>query len=382
MRLSKFITANIEEILREWETFARTITPAAETMDSLMLRDHAKLILEAVARDIETDQTHQEQADKSKGLADDDLAGKETAATTHGALRQIAGFDLKQLGSEYRALRASVIRLWKAQVKEFDDAKFNDMMRFNEAIDQALAESIASYSEAVNQSRQTFLAILGHDLRNPLATIQMASQILLQSEALDTQHLDVAARIKRSVSTMTRMIKDLLEYAGGQIGKKIPVKLETANMENICRESLDEVQSAYPRAILNFEFSGNLEGDFDPARFQQVLSNLLINAVKYSEPETSVTLSACGEPDAIVVAVKNFGPAIPPESLQVIFNPLVQLSDRKSKTNNQSTSLGLGLFIAREIVEGHHGTIVAASSEADGTTFTVRLPQTDLKNGS
>jgi hypothetical protein len=119
MRLSKFIIENMEEILREWEAFAKTIHPAAETMDSLTLRDHAKLILEAVARDIETSQTDREQSDKSKGLAHV-LAGKETAATTHGALRQIAGFDLEQLGSEYRALRASVIRLWKQRLTEFD----------------------------------------------------------------------------------------------------------------------------------------------------------------------------------------------------------------------------------------------------------------------
>ena len=374
MRLSKFITANIEEILLEWEKFAKTITPAAETMDSLTLRDHAKLILEAVAKDIETHQTNQEQSDKSKGLAND-LAGKETAATTHGALRQLAGFDLKQLGSEYRALRASVIRLWKAQITEFDNSEFNDLMRFNEAIDQALAESIASYSNAVDQSRQTFLAILGHDLRNPLSTIQISSQILLKSAALDAQHLDVAARIKRSVSTMNRMIKDLLEYAGGQIGKKIPVKLEAANMGNICRESLDEVQSAYPQAVFNFEAMGNLEGYFDRARFQQVISNLLINAVKYSERGTPITLSARSEPETIIVQVTSFGEPIPTESLQVIFNPLVQLSANRSKANHQSTSLGLGLFIAREIVEGHHGTIGATSSEEDGTIFTVRLPK-------
>ena len=178
---------------------------------------------------------------------------------------------------------------------------------------------------------------------------------------------------------MNRMIKDLLEFAGEQIGRKITVKFEAANMETICRESLDEVQSAYPQAVFNFEVSGNLEGSFDPPRFQQVLSNLLSNAVKYSEPGTPVTLSARGEPDAIFVAVKNFGQPIPPESFQIIFNPLVQLPAHKSKANNQSTSLGLGLFIAREIVEGHHGTIEVTSSKTNGTIFTARLPRTALR---
>jgi signal transduction histidine kinase len=373
MRLSKFIIENMEEILVEWEAFARTIQPAAEAMDSLTLRDHAKLILEAAAKDIETKQTNREQSDKSKGLAHA-LAGEETAATTHGALRQIAGFDLEQLGSEYRALRASVIRLWKKQLNEFGETEFDEMTRFNEAIDQALAESISSYSSEVNQSRQTFLAILGHDLRGPLSAIQMASHILIQSEALDAQSLDVAARIKRSVLTMNRMIKDLLEYAGEQIGKKIPVKSETADMGEVCRMAIDEVQLAYPKALFNFEAAGNLEGSFDPTRFQQVLSNLLINAVKYSEPGKHITLLVRRDLETIVVEVKNFGRPIPTESLQVIFNPLVQLS-AKGTHPHPSTSLGLGLFIAREIVEGHDGTIEVSSTETDGTIFTVRLPQ-------
>ena len=170
MKLSKFIIENMEAILTEWESFAETILPAAETMDSLALRDHAKQILEAVAKDIETTQTAQEQSDKSKDLCARP-GGKETAATTHGALRHLAGFDLKQLGSEYRALRASVIRMWKAQLAELGDSEFNDMMRFNEAIDEALAASIVRYSDEVDRSRQTFLAILGHDLRSPLNSI-------------------------------------------------------------------------------------------------------------------------------------------------------------------------------------------------------------------
>lgn len=373
MRLSRFITENMEEILVEWESFARTIEPSAETMDSLTLRDHAKLILEAAAKDIETDQTDREQSDKSKGLAKP-LAGRETAATTHGALRQIAGFDLEQLGSEYRALRASVIRLWKSRLTGFAESEFDDMTRFNEAIDQALAESISSYSRAVEQSRQTFLAILGHDLRGPLSAIQMASHILIKSEALDAQHLDVAARIKRSVSTMNRMIKDLLEFAGEQIGNKIPVKPEPANIEKVCRASIEEVQLAYPKAVFNFEMTDNFDSRFDPARFQQVLSNLLINAAKYSEEGKQVTLSVRRDGETIVVEVKNFGRPIPPESLQVIFNPLVQLSTKGTHAH-PSTSLGLGLFIAREIVEGHDGTIEVTSSETDGTIFTIRLPQ-------
>ena len=374
MKLSKFIVENMEIILAEWESFARTILPAAETMDSLALRDHAKQILEAVAKDIETHQTDQEQSDKSKDLAPV-LAGKETAATTHGALRHLAGFDLKQLGSEYRALRASVIRMWKEQLTELGDSEFNDMMRFNEAIDQALAASIVRYSDEVDRSRQTFLAILGHDLRSPLSSISMAASVFSNSEGDEIKQFDIATLIKRNVSSMSRMITDLLTYAGAQIGREIPIILKRANMEDVCKVSLEEVRSAYPDAVFSFESSGDLNGCFDSARLQQVLSNLLNNAVKYGQKGTPITLSATGGAEAIILNIRNFGNAIPPESLQVIFNPLIQLPSKESNTTHHpSTSIGLGLFITREIIKGHNGSIDVSSSEKDGTVFTIRLP--------
>ncbi len=372
MRLSEFILENMEELLVEWESFARTIVPPAHKMDSLALRNHAKLMLQAIAKDIETDQTDREQSAKSKGLARP-LTAHATAATTHGLLRQMSGFDLMQLGSEFRALRASVIRQWTASLDEIGESEFDEMVRFNEAIDQALAESIASYSEAVDHSRQTFLAILGHDLRGPLSAITTASHILLTSDALSQQELEVASRIKRSVRTMTRMVQDLLEYAAGQIGNKIPIRPQSADMGHVCRGAVDEVQLAFPDVQFSIDAAGELEGTFDPTRFRQVLSNLLINAAKYRDDGTPVTLSARKDQDTITLEVKNFGTPIPEDSLQVIFNPLVQLA-RSEAYFTSSTSLGLGLFIAREIVEGHGGNIEVNSSEADGTVFRVRIP--------
>jgi signal transduction histidine kinase len=375
VRLAKFITENMEAILAEWESFARTILPAAETMDSLALRDHAKQILQAVAKDIETAQTDREQSDKSKDLAPV-LAGKETAATTHGAMRHLAGFDLKQLGSEYRALRASVLRKWKAQLTEMGDSEFNDMTRFNEAIDEALAASIVRYSDEVDRSRQTFLAILGHDLRSPLNSISMSASYLVRSGGMKLEQTDVAGRIKGSVSTMSRMISDLLTYAGSQIGREMPIRPTAANMENVCRAALDEVRTAYPDTDFQFKSSGDLNGSFDTPRFHQVLANLLNNAVKYGESGMPISLSAAGEAEAITLKVKNFGNEIPAESFQAIFNPLIRLpSNLPNSGYDVPASIGLGLFIAREIVRGHNGTIDVQSSAADGTLFTIHIPR-------
>ncbi|HWV88800.1 MAG TPA: RsbRD N-terminal domain-containing protein, partial [Burkholderiales bacterium] len=176
MRLAQFITENLEQILVEWEAFASSLLAPGQTMTSLALRDHARQILQAVAEDIETNQTDLEQAYKSQGFVPIAEATR-TAAMTHGALRHLAGFDLRQLAAEFRALRASVLRLWLKRGAQ-DDTAFYQMTRFNESIDQALAESIANYSDEVARSRDTFLAILGHDLRDPLSAIGNSSLYL------------------------------------------------------------------------------------------------------------------------------------------------------------------------------------------------------------
>src|SRR6185295_548681 len=110
VRLAEFISRHLEEILVEWEAFATTLLAPGQVMTSLALRDHATQVLTAIAEDIESDQSDLEQQYKSKGFVQIAEATR-TAAMTHGALRHLAGFDLRQLAAEFRALRASVLRL-------------------------------------------------------------------------------------------------------------------------------------------------------------------------------------------------------------------------------------------------------------------------------
>jgi len=377
MRLARFITENLEEILVEWEGFAASLLGPEHGMTSLALRDHATQILLAIAEDIESNQTELEQDYKSKGYAQIAEATK-TAAMTHGALRYLAGFDLRQLAAEFRALRASVLRLW---LKHGNDANtaFYEITRFNEAIDQALAESIANYSDEVARSRDTFLAILGHDLRSPLAAIANSSLYLGTPGLLPLgTPLDAARRINRSAAKMGAMIKDLLEYTRTRLGRTIPILPEPESMERICRAAYDEICAAHPERLFRLETSGELEGRFDGERLQQVLSNLLSNAVQHATAGLPITLSAHGEGDRITLQVKNYGPPIPADQLQVIFNPLVQITPPAGAVHEgggPAGNLGLGLYIAQEIVRMHGGTIVAESSDQDGTVFSARLPR-------
>jgi signal transduction histidine kinase len=368
LQLSGFIEQNMDEIVAEWEAFARTLLPAAATMTPLALREHAKPILQAIAKQIHSDRA---------GAQPPGQSGEETAAAAHGALRHLSGFNLLQLGSEYRALRASVIKLWRAHLsKEHHDA-LDDLTRFNASVDQALAESIASYADEVARSRDTFLAILGHDLRSPLSAVSLSGEYLSTAGMLGgKQQLQAVARIQRGAAKMDAMIGDLLEYTRTRLGRGIPIARQPCNIGTICEAALEEMNAGHPERVFRFESSGELGGSFDSARLQQVFSNLLNNAVQHGAKDSPVFLAAHGGLDAVSVQVKNYGPPIPADALQVIFNPLVQVPGAaQGPDDRRSTSLGLGLFIARSIVMGHGGTLEVESSEDTGTVFTARLPR-------
>jgi signal transduction histidine kinase len=342
-------------------------------MSRLALRDHASEILLAIAKDLSQPQTEGERHIKSQGLAEP--ASSETSAATHGILRQLVGFDLVQLAAEYRAVRATVLRLWKQVPKIIDENVVEDIARFNEAVDQALAESIASYSERVAHSRDTFLAVLGHDLRTPLSAVTSALGVLGDARAHDQQRDRALQIAKRSAASMRQMIIDLLEYTRTRLGRGIDIVAEAGDLSRLCRDVIEEVEGAHLDRVFVVHLPPDLGARFDAARMRQVLTNLLSNAVQYGDPASPIVLTLAREVSETTLAVSNRGRSIPPDALQVIFDPLVQIPTTDSQHSGRSeTSLGLGLYIVREIATAHGGSISVTSTDADGTVFTVHLP--------
>jgi hypothetical protein len=371
MQLSEFIERNVEIIVSEWEAFARATIGPAQTMSRLALRDHAAQILRAIATDLRTPQTETERQIKSQGLAEP--MASETSAATHGVLRQLVGFDLVQLAAEYRAVRATVLRLWKAQCKTVNANTIEDVARFNEAVDQALAESIASFSDRIAHSRDTFLAVLGHDLRSPLSAVT-SSLGLLGNPKLESEKREQILRMaKRSAASMAQMITDLLEYTRTRLGRGIEIVLVDGDMAALCREVFEEVQAAHFDRSFTALIPPSLSTRFDAARMRQVLSNLLNNAVQHGDPASPITITLAQEGGDTIFSVRNLGRPIPEDSLQVIFDPLVQIPAEDADQTRPNTSLGLGLYIVHEIVAAHGAAISVTSSEAEGTEFKVRL---------
>jgi signal transduction histidine kinase len=374
MSLSKFINDHLEQIVVEWEAFAKTLAPPGQNMSSLQLRDSAEGMLKAIADDIGHSQSAKQQIQKSKSEAPDNTS-KQSSASSHGATRLASNFSMLQVSSEFRALRATVLRLWLPQVGKMSDETIYEMVRFNEGIDQALAESVATFTAAAEESRDLFLAILGHDLRGPLAAITMTGELLLRLEGAGEQVLLSGMRVNRSARHMNNMIKDLIEYSRTQLGRSIPVMCHPTDIADICQAAIENASAMYPDCHFDFEADQDLEGSFDSDRLNQLFSNLLINAAQYGAKDCPVIIRARGVRDFVTVQVINFGSSIPEASLQSMFKPLIQLRANGDNDPRPKTSLGLGLFIAREIAVAHGGEIDVKSNDADGTQFTVKLPR-------
>lgn len=371
MRLSEFIEKRRKKIVDEWVAFAATLHPWAEGMSKKALRDHAEEMLSAIIADIKTPQSARQQAQKSKGGQGGGPLGE--AGKKHAVERLESGLPLSQLVSEYRALRASVLRLWEAE--QGDEGKA--MTRFNEAIDETLAESAVWYSAKVAETREHFLAILGHDLRNPLASIIMGAAMLARSSNSDIKQLGVATRIGNSAERMSRMVNDLLDLTRTRLGAGMPVAPKSMDLAPVAQQVIEELAAVHPDRILRFESDGDLRGEWDGDRLNQVISNLVANALQHGSEDAPVTLVAKPHGDDVVVRVHNEGSPISANALKTIFEPMVRLPAEKAADANP-TGLGLGLYIAREIVTAHGGTIGVTSTE-EGTTFTVRLPRRAAK---
>jgi signal transduction histidine kinase len=267
-----------------------------------------------------------------------------------------------------------VLSQWLRQVKDGKSVNVDDMTRFHEAIDQALAESIASYSRAVEASRNVFLGILGHDLRTPLGAILLGADRLRRTESTDPRTGKVARQIYASVQRATQIVGDLLDLTRCQMGPGIPVKKALIDLSPLCDRVIEEIRAFHPQANVVFDAKEPVMGAFDGARMEQVFSNIISNAVTHGDNQFPVTVELQAREDCAVFTVHNGGEPIPEDVLPFIFNPMGRFSQRSVVDHGPVAGLGLGLFIASEIVASHAGSIEVSSDLPGGTVFRVKLP--------
>jgi len=372
-RLADFIMANMELILLDWEEFARSIWPGPE-VDSLILRDSAEAMLHAVAQEMGSSQSETERVEKSRGrgAGGHDSARIDAASNRHAVSRVDSGFRLVELVEEYRALRASVVRLWSKEHPRQDPDDIEELTRFHEGVDQLLAQSIQSFAARVEASREIFIGMLSHDLRSPLHVVTISAHLLAECGKLDDDLKGVALQIVESARKMGGLVHDLLEFSSTRLGARMTVSPARADLGEVCAEVVREMELLHPGREFVFRRDGDLRGMWDAARLRQMISNLLGNAVQHGSEGTPVTVCASGNEAEVRLAVANQGEPIPPEYLPWIFEPMMRVP--KGGSSLKRGNVGLGLFIVREVATAHGGSI-DVRSDPEGTVFTARLPR-------
>jgi signal transduction histidine kinase len=230
---------------------------------------------------------------------------------------------------------------------------------------------VAAYfrAERANLLKDRLVGILGHDLRNPLTSIIMTAYGIAAAKDQPDRVATMAQRILRSAERMGEMVREILDFTRGELGAGISVSPRAVNMGEICQTIVDELESAHPERRLRLVSLGDLDGQWDPVRAMQAISNLVGNAITHSSTDVVITVDGTDRAH-VRVSVHNGGPPIPAHELPTLFEPF-----RQGASAGTNQGLGLGLYIAREIVGAHGGGIEANSSAAEGTTFMTVWPR-------
>jgi signal transduction histidine kinase len=260
----------------------------------------------------------------------------------------------------------------RAKVSVFVDLYLRGEQLKSQAMELSERRRIEAEIAAAVEFQQRLVGIVGHDIRSPLSALLATAKMLLAMGQLTERQSKAIERIARSGGRIESIVRLLLDFASARIGGGIQIHPRAMDLHALVPRAIEELQQSHPGRAIHFTSQGDGRGDWDADRLMQVLVNLLDNAMKYSPEGTPVDVSIHGEPDAVVLEVHNAGEPIPPSLLPTIFEPF-----RRGAQSEQvvKMSLGLGLYIVREIVRAHHGTVEIHSSQESGTSFRIRLPR-------
>lgn len=219
------------------------------------------------------------------------------------------------------------------------------------------------------QYAEQMIGIVSHDLRNPLSTIAMASQLL--ATAPQAMHPRIRGHIDRAVARATHLLGDLLDFTAARVGRGIAVAPELVRFHAVVAEALEGLRLANPTRTLVHTSDGAGTITLDPQRLAQALGNLVTNAVTYGEPATPIEIVSRLDDTGCTLEVTNTGTQIPPDKIAAIFEPMT----RGSAGGASMRSVALGLYIVQQIAKAHGGTASARSTPAGITTFSLTFPR-------
>ncbi|MFQ4135139.1 sensor histidine kinase [Nodosilinea sp. PGN35] len=350
---------NSKKIMKIWEERARKEVSASVHQDSLALQNSLPLYLEQLA-DALSPQSEKNPAQIAKIHTESVRIGKR-----HGHERAgYADYTVSQLILEYHILRQVVFQVLEVETPLA--ARERDIIV--DSIEQAVNDAATQFSTTLRDIQEMFIVTLTHDLRGPVNVVKMGTQLILRRLERSDAHLDIAVRMVSAIDRMDAMIQNLLDASRLRAGQGLNLEFEECNLNHILKEIVED---------LNFSYGERFVIVADEAvtisccrkQLRRVIENLANNAVKYGTSNTPITFTLRQSKTRVSLAIHNEGEPISPETQAILFQQF-----RRAVSSKEKNGWGLGLFLAKNIVEAHHGTILVESAEGKGTSFIIELP--------
>jgi signal transduction histidine kinase len=351
---------NVERIMQLWEKRVRDEVRASIHQMSLVLQDSLPVFLTDMVDELSDTMVRtstQIKADEVESTRIGKLHGHERAG--------YADYCMSQLIWEYHILRQVIFQV----LEEESPLGIEDREIIICSIEQAVNDAATQFSETLQDIQELFLVTLTHDLRGPLNVVKMGTQLTLRRLEPEDTHVDVATRMISAVNRLDSMIQNLLDASRLRTGQSLIMKFEECNLEVLLQEVAEELSFAYGGRFV-VVCDAQITTYCSPKEIRRVIENLAINAVKYGDPSTPITLTLGQTQTQVNLTIHNQGKPIALDAQSIIFQQF-----RRTICAEDQTGWGLGLFLSKSIIEAHQGTLEVESGEGKGTSFIIKLPK-------
>ena len=356
---SSLLKESKEKILSLWEQRSISEVNSAGTGANLVLRDSIPLYVDSLCEALET---NRKLDFKSVSLHEEEAS---RIGRMHGADRASnRSYNLTEVIFEYHILREVIFETLETHRPLIGVER--DIIL--DSIEQAVNDAAVKFSEVHSDIQQRFINTLTHDLRSPLTAAGMNAQILTMDRRMPTECVAYAGKIIRNLNRLNSMILDLLDASRIRAGQQLELQYEQCDLNEIVADVVEEMIGMHGDRFV-VDSAGALEGSWGCDGLKRTLENLLGNAVKFSTPDTPITISLRHNLSIAELSVHNMGPPIPESEIPMIFQQY-----RRSKTAGFTTGWGLGLTLVKGVVDAHKGTVRVESTHAKGTTFKIEIP--------
>jgi signal transduction histidine kinase len=357
---SDHLKQNAERIMQMWEKRARDEVSASMHHDSLVLQNSLPQYLNQLVDELST------KIERTPARIEADKLESTRVGKQHGRERAgYAGYSMPQLIFEYHILRQVLFQVLEEEaplgVRERDI--------IIDSIEQAVNDAATQFSETLRDIQELFMVTLTHDLRGPINVVKMGTQLTLRRLERGDSHVDVAVRMLSAINRLDSMIQNLLDASRLRAGQSLKLAFEECYLDKLVQEVVEDLSFAYGERFV-VVCDSHIRIYCSPKEIRRVIENLAINAVKYGEPSTPITLTLQPTETQISLTIHNEGNPIAPDDQSILFQQF-----RRTTTAEEQTGWGLGLFLVKSFTEAHQGTIEVESAQGKGTSFIVKLPK-------